>query len=296
MRRVVYKCLFGHSELFNDFEYERGDVDFVCFTDDPDLRSSFWEIKLVPRKLLDPARASKRIKALPHLFLPQYDWSLYIDNTVDLKATPGWLFEEFLAPAKSPLVCFRHHERNCVYDEARVVLSLDFDTPERVNAQMSLYRFLGYPAGNGLAVGAYLLRKHHDPVLRPVMNLWQDQILSGSKRDQLSLLPVCWSEGFNPEYLPGQFNSGELLRWPVVKHGLRLPRDFDEALYLQLNPDLGDVNIDLRKHYLLHGQNEKRRYRNLDLADITDSPLRVLRRFRRLFIPPPRLIEAATSV
>ena len=43
-KRVVYTCLFGHSELFNDFEYERDDIDFVCFTDDPELRSDFWKI------------------------------------------------------------------------------------------------------------------------------------------------------------------------------------------------------------------------------------------------------------
>ena len=105
MKRVVYKCLFGHSELLNDFECDRSDIDFVCFTDDPDLRSDFWKIVFLPRKLLDPARASKQIKALPHVYLPQYDWSLYIDNTVELKVAPERLFEEYLAPAKSPLVC-----------------------------------------------------------------------------------------------------------------------------------------------------------------------------------------------
>ena len=86
MRRVVYTCLFGHSELFNDFEYERDGIDFICFTDDPELRSDFWKIELLPRKALDPARAAKKIKSLPHIYLAQYDHSLYIDNTVRLKA------------------------------------------------------------------------------------------------------------------------------------------------------------------------------------------------------------------
>ena len=89
MRRVVYTCLFGHSELFNDFEYERDGIDFICFTDDPELRSDFWKIELLPRKALDPARAAKKIKSLPHVYLAQYDQSLYIDNTVRLKAVAG---------------------------------------------------------------------------------------------------------------------------------------------------------------------------------------------------------------
>jgi len=58
MKRVVYTCLFGHSELFNDFTYERDGIDFICFTDDPELRSDFWKIELLPRKILDPARAA----------------------------------------------------------------------------------------------------------------------------------------------------------------------------------------------------------------------------------------------
>lgn len=88
MKRVVYTCLFGHSELFNDFAYERDGLDFVCFTDDPELRSDFWKIELLSRGILDPARAAKKIKALPHIYLAAYDWSLYVDNTVHLKTAP----------------------------------------------------------------------------------------------------------------------------------------------------------------------------------------------------------------
>jgi hypothetical protein len=281
MRRVVYTCLFGHSELFNDFEYERDGIDFICFTDDPELRSDFWKIELLPRRALDPARAAKKIKSLPHIYLAQYDWSLYIDNTVRLKAAPNRIFEEYLAPAKSPLVCFRHFERDCIYEEAKVVIALDFDRPERVNTQMALYRYLGYPANNGLAKSTLLLRQHHDPALQRVMNTWHEQVLCHSKRDQLSLLPACWFENFEPEYIPRRFDAYDLLDWPVIKDGLRVPRDFDDALYLELNPDVANLAMDPRKHYLLHGQNERRKYRRLDLADITTSPLLVLRRIKR---------------
>jgi hypothetical protein len=281
MRRVVYTCLFGHSELFNDFAYERNGIDFICFTDDPELRSDFWKIELLPRRVLDPARAAKKIKALAHIYLAQYDCSLYIDNTVRLKAEPKRLFDEFLAPAKSPLLCFRHPERDCVYDEAKVVLSLDFDTPERVNPQMALYRYLGYPANNGLAKSTLLLRRHQDPKLQRMMNTWHEQVLCHSSRDQLSMLPSCWFEAFDLEYLPVRFDAYELLAWPVIKDNLRLPRDFDEALYLELNPDLASVNMDLRKHYLLWGLAENRRYRRLDLADAATSPLLVLRRIKQ---------------
>jgi hypothetical protein len=104
------------------------------------------------------------------------------------------------------------------------------------------------------------------------MNTWHDQVLCHSKRDQLSLLPACRFENFELEYIPLRFDAYDLLEWPVVKNGVRVPRDFDDALYLELNPDLANLAMDMRKHYLLWGQNENRKYRRPDRAEAT-SPL-----------------------
>lgn len=258
-RRVVYTCLFGYSEQFNDFAYESGgDIDFICFTDDAELQSDFWTFKLVDPSPLDPARASERIKVLPHQFLSDYDWTLYIDNTIFLKMPPQHLFDAFLAQASSPLVCFRHHERNCVYDEAEKVIELSFDDPARVRAQMAHYRELGYPVQNGLAKGAFLLRRHHDPALVSSMERWYQQIVDYSKRDQLSLNPAMWLEKFNPTYLAQRLSDFELLDWPVIKDAIRLPRDFEDARYLQLHRD---VNFNTRRHYLNYGIREGRAYK-----------------------------------
>jgi hypothetical protein len=193
---------------------------------------------------------------MPHRFLRDYDWSLYIDNTVRLKVPPRQIFSEFLSNAPSPYVCFRHPERHCVYDEAQAVLELGFDDRERVTSQMQLYRRLGYPPQNGLAKALFILRRHHDPALTPVMEHWHQQVLCHSKRDQLSLNPVMWFDKFEPTYLNLDFNNFDLLEWPVAK--TRLPRDFDDTRYLELYPK---VRGDPRQHYLLNGCSEGRRYK-----------------------------------
>jgi len=256
---VVYTCLFGFSEHFNNFVYEQDDnIDFICFTDNPELRSSFWKIKLMNPGLLDPARASKQIKALPHRFLSEYDWSLYIDNIIRLKTPPKQLFHEFLAGTPSPFVCFRHPHRNCVYDEAAEVVALGYDDPDRVQAQMRFYRQFGYPAQNGLAATMFILRRHHDTNLTPTMERWHQQLLCHSKRDQLSLNPVMWFDQFTPTYMDLHLNDFELLEWPVVKNNVRLPRDFDDARYLELHPG---VTSNPRRHYLLYGAKDGRHYK-----------------------------------
>jgi hypothetical protein len=261
-RRVVYTCMFGYSERFNDFAYERSnDIDFICFTDDPELRSSFWTMRLVAPDMLDPPRLAKKVKALPHVFLPEYDWSLYIDNTVQLKVAPGILFARYLANAQSPFVCFRHSERTCVYDEAAAVVGMSLDNADRVHTQMRSYKALGYPGQNGLTASSFILRRHLDPSLTPVMDRWHQQVLLHSFRDQLSLDPVMWFAQFEPEYVPLDFGQFELFDWPVPKNGQRLPRDFDDGRYFELHPEVRESKMSPRQHYLLHGMGEGRPYK-----------------------------------
>ena len=43
MKRVVYTCLFGRAGQLNDFEDERHDIDFICFTDASGVPLQFLE-------------------------------------------------------------------------------------------------------------------------------------------------------------------------------------------------------------------------------------------------------------
>jgi len=264
----------------NDFTYERDGIDFICFTDDPELRSDFWKIELLPRGMLDPARAAKKLKALAHVYLAPYDWSLYVDNTVRLKTAPKPVFEEFLAPSKSALTCFRHHERDCIYEEAKAVLSQGLDTPGRVNAPDGALQVLGaIRRSTGWPRERCCCASHHDPALQRVMDTWYEQILCHSRRDQLSLLPSCWSEGFAPEYIrPASTAAAAGL---AVLRTTCACRETSTTRCISNSTRSANVNIDPRKHYLLSGQSENRRYRRLGIAELASSPLLVLRRFKQ---------------
>jgi hypothetical protein len=76
-------------------------------------------------------------------------------------------------------------------------------------------------------------------------------------------------------------DGGNECRPTISSSAAALPRDFDDARYLELNPDLANADIDLRKHYLLSGQKEKRRYRRLDLSEAITSPRLMLQRIRQ---------------
>jgi len=259
-RNVVYTCLFGHSETFANHDYQDDSVDYICFTDDETLTSTCWKFIVVENKLIDPHRLSKSFKHLPHRYLGNYERSLYIDNTVKLKIEPSEIFKAF----SDDLVVLKHPVRDCVYDEAKAVIDLEYDNPEIVKRQMRFYRDLGYPKHNGLITSTFLLRNHNDEALQAVNEDWHKQILLYSKRDQLSWNVCAHYRNFRYHAIDEKVRNNSLFAWPVS--GTRLPRDFDDKTYLSLHPDVRADRINPRKHYLLYGLAEGRPYKRVTPA------------------------------
>ncbi|AWC20830.1 MULTISPECIES: glycosyltransferase domain-containing protein [Aminobacter] len=251
--------MFGYSETFADRYFKRdGKTDFICFTDDRSLKSSLWQFKYVDSRKLGPVRTSKMVKLLPHRFVGGYAASLYFDNTVEPKV-PAEGFFQLLDATPEPMLCFRHPERSCVYDEAEVVTALGLDDPSTIAAQMDHYRALGYPVGAGLITATIMLRRHNNAALVTVMESWAAEVKRWSYRDQLSFNVVAWRHRFQPAYLTGTPHENELFDWPRIS-GHRLPRGFRDEVYLKLNPDVAAAGMNPRKHYIEAGFAEGRRW------------------------------------
>jgi hypothetical protein len=82
--------------------------------------------------------------------------------------------------------------------------------------------------------------------------------LRHSLRDQVSFNVVAWHHRFAFGYHDLQFLNNKYVERPVLS-GPRVPRDFDEEVYMALNPDV--IGIDPRQHYLMFGIDEGRRYK-----------------------------------
>ncbi|UVK46102.1 DUF616 domain-containing protein [Mesorhizobium sp. AR07] len=260
-RRVVYTCLFGYSEKFADAEYESdGRTDFVCFTDDKSLHSKIWNFRYIDADLLGPVRVAKMVKILAHRFLGNYEASLYLNNTAMLNSPISTIFD-YLRDDQSPMICFQHSERSCIYAEAEAVIALEYDNAAVIREQMSHYQRIGHPVDGGLIFGGVLLRRHNDIALRSVMEQWFYQVCRYSYRDQLSFNAVARKMAFTPNYFPGNISDGKLFRSPLVPDSMRLPRGFSDNVYLDLHEDVRLSGMNPREHYLKHGMAEGRPYR-----------------------------------
>ena len=193
-RGVVYTAIFGDYEDLLEPKVVNPNWDYICFTDNPNLTSNIWEIRLIDNLELDNVRNARVVKILPHKFLKEYDYSIWVDAGFQIIGD----IEEYIikySTGKS-MLGFIHSDRVCVYDEATACINAKKDDEQIIENQISKYKKECFPEHFGLIETGVLFRKHHDNDLIKVMEDWYSEVINFSKRDQLSFPYVLWKNNF----------------------------------------------------------------------------------------------------
>ncbi|RAP47569.1 MAG: hypothetical protein BZ135_02025 [Methanosphaera sp. rholeuAM6] len=193
-KMVVYTALTGNYDELVTPSVRNPKFDYICFTDNPNLKSNFWTIQLMEDLELDSVRKARHYKILPHKYLKDYDYSLWIDANFDIIGD----VEEYIAKHSKnhKLLAMKHDLRDDIYDEAEACKKLEKDDQEIINKQIDRYKEDNYPQHNGLVASGILFRKHNDHKIKLIMNDWYSEVYNYSKRDQLSFNYVCWKHDF----------------------------------------------------------------------------------------------------
>lgn len=218
-RACVYTCLIGGYEALNEQPVAADSgLDFLCFTDDPGLTSASWRIvPHAPAFPLDPVRSQRVAKLSPQDLLPDYDVSLYIDNSVILKVPPEQVLARYL-PAGTRAAMPGHSFRASVCDEFLEVIRLGFDDGPRVLEQLNHYLMSEPEALEAVPFwSAIILRRHHDPAVIAAMRLWLAHVLRYSRRDQLSGAVVMGRSGLDVARVEIDNLESWFHRWPVAE-------------------------------------------------------------------------------
>lgn len=209
-RVAVYTGLFGKYDVLQDPAAGSTTCDFICFTDDETLRSKSWKIVHVATTM-DPAMMNRHVKLHPHLYLPDHEVSIYIDSNLKVRRDPAELVQRYLTA--SAFAAPRHPVRNCIYDEIELCIKhgkTDAGTGQR---QAERYRQTGYPARHGMTENRVLIRRHHDPAVRRVLDAWWAEYAGGIRRDQVSLPVVCWQQGFQIQHMHEDVVCGRYFKY-----------------------------------------------------------------------------------
>ena len=184
-------------------------VDYHAFVEPHQLSvDDMWHRHEYVSFSLDPKyknrRDAKIYKICPHLFLPGYDYYIWMDATHTLEADPEELIEKYLKG--SEIAVFQHPERDCVYEEANLVKQIGFDHANLIEDQLDFYREMEYPEHNGLYELPVRIQKNNGRT-KQLGLMWWEQICMFSSRDQISFPFVCEQLNIKPNIIPGRANT-----------------------------------------------------------------------------------------
>jgi hypothetical protein len=211
-RVVVYTAVFGDYDDPPVVEHPDPAMDYLFFTEEaPSILPAPWQLRMVPRTLADPQREARRLKLLPHLFVGEYDISVWMDANCTLLDLSAARVLDLLGD--SDLAVPLHPDRACIYEESEAVLHLGLDIPHLVHGQMGRYRAMGYPAYHGLHMTMFLARRHRSVACREFSEAWWSELQSCSKRDQLSFDFVRWKSPALVSSLSLPSEGNPVFRW-----------------------------------------------------------------------------------
>lgn len=214
-RTCVYTVLTGGYETLQEQPVAADSaVPFLCLTDDPDLKSETWRIVHVDVAIgMDPIRSQRELKIRPHVHVPDFDRSLYIDNTVRLTEKPEIIFEKTGNSASFAISL--HDFRKTILDEFIAVAESGLDDQARIFEQLNHYTIdcpqilSEQPFWTGL-----MIRDHLNPDVRKAMEIWAVHVHRYSRRDQLSANLAFHVAGISPQIMDIGSKSSRFHSWP----------------------------------------------------------------------------------
>lgn len=204
---IIYTCITGgYDDLLSYKCVNTKECDYVCFSDTPMPNApSYWTVvntKSFAKYLNlehDLTRLARFFKTHPHLFFPNYQYSMWIDGNIDLLKDPVEYFK--LKPKESFILIPQHPLRDCIYDEIDACKQLKKDDNQMLDNVKQFLIDEQYPHHIGLVQSGVIVRDHSDPICIDLMEQWWNQIKTKSKRDQVSFNYLVWKNNLKYSFI-----------------------------------------------------------------------------------------------
>jgi hypothetical protein len=222
MKIVVYSVNTGGYDNLNSPSVVDPNIRYILFTDNKYYRSDIWEVNHVDfvEKGFDNRKIARFIKINPHLVLPEHDVSIWVDNCYRTKFNNAQNVLNEISFNDS-VMCFKHDARNCIYEEAKIIIKDKLDYKSIVDQQMIKYKNIGFPSNNGLFDSGFTIRKNSIQV-KTFNEKWWEEVKNHSGRDQLSQVFSSWATNtrIDPIKIGVSIYDNKFLN-PKIKHPKR---------------------------------------------------------------------------
>lgn len=202
---VIYTAIFGSPGRFNIPEVSIRKVDKICYTDldvkegcdqmipvrkGRMLKNDFYDIKIIARDEDMTSVMQQRFMKIiiPDEIFDNYEYSAYVDCKRPIRIDFEHCEKLLNMEPRSDFLTRKHPKRDCIYKEAEFCISKKGKkgNVRDIEKQIDFYRSERYPKHNGLYFTHWLFRRHTSE-LKKFSNLWWEQLIEFSHRDQISL-------------------------------------------------------------------------------------------------------------
>jgi hypothetical protein len=203
MRAVVYTAIFGKYDTLRQPAPQDAPCDFICFTDSkmPSRVGTWRIIQVRPDPAVHPRMQAKYFKLLSHRIFPggrlaaryapfsvrrRADLSIWIDASLQIK-NPAFVTDMRDKLGSGNWAMFTHPDRDCIYDEALVSITMPKYQTLPILPQVEAYRSTVPPHGGLYACGIIVRREPLAESLKQVNQRWWEENVKWTYQDQLSL-------------------------------------------------------------------------------------------------------------
>ncbi len=201
---VVYTSIVGScDQLLQPISYNK-DYDYICFVRKGEALNKtigVWQIKEIPFDDLDNRVTSRFPKINPHIVLPEYDYSLWIDGNVFINSSQCYDLIQQKINKGIVYSGLNHWGRSCAYAEIFACVNAEKETVKGAKKILKYLYENKFPQDAGLYENNVILRKHNDVKIKKFDELWWEHYMAFSKRDQLTHSYCYRKAGLNYDYL-----------------------------------------------------------------------------------------------
>ena len=210
--------LYFYTAVYGDhiplLEFDTKGFEFRCYTDRK-IESTTWKIIEAERRFPDPRMAAKFWKMFPLGAGGDEkigDISIWIDASITVTDVHEMVRVCKAALGKRDVAFFKHPERDNIFDEAAVSITLPKYAGLPLIAQVESYAAEGLPRASGLWAGGVIVRRHNPKRVKFEADWW-DECKKWSYQDQLSLPYVLWNRDLRPGVIPGSVYKTAFHTW-----------------------------------------------------------------------------------
>lgn len=189
---AIYTVVVGKYDHIFEPYYVNPNADYFIFTDQNIDKDSIWkkvDITLYDEyNQLSNMMLSRKIKLLSHIYLNEYDYTVYIDGNIriisDLSNYINQMNQYIFA-------AHTHAVRDCVYLEGNSCILAKKSNKDLIVKQLSKYKNEKFPEHFGLFQNSIIIRRK-SKMLVNIEKEWWNETKATNTRDQLSLPYVLW--------------------------------------------------------------------------------------------------------